>query len=157
MNARMTLAVGVIAAVLLLAAAPGAEAGGIVYWGGTRVISTGTPVVTVPATTVHVASKAYEAGYQDGYQHGFDDGVRTESARTVVTRTVVAPAYTVPVRTVYTYTVPTVVVRSSPVVRLPCLPRIHSPRMSPSWHRVYRGHLGHRPHCRPGAGVVIRW
>jgi hypothetical protein len=157
MNARMTLAVGALAAVLLLAAAPRAEAGGIVYWGGTRVISTGTPVVTVPAPAAHVVGKAYEAGYQDGYQDGFSDGVRTEVGRTVVTRTIVAPTYTVPTPTVYTYTVPTVVVRRSPVVRLPCLPTMHSSRLSRSWHRVYRGHLGHRPLCRPGAGVVIRW
>jgi hypothetical protein len=157
MNARMTFAAGTLALVLVLAVAPRVDAGGIVYWGGTRVISTGTPVVTAARRTAHVVGKAYETGYQNGYQDGFTDGVRTETHRTVVTRTVVTPTYTVPTHTVYTYTAPTVVYRSAPIVRVPY---VRTVPCRPTWHRVhrvYRGHFGHRPHCRPGSGVVIRW
>jgi hypothetical protein len=157
MNVRTIFAAGAMALVLVLAVAPGANAGGIVYWGGTRVISTGTPVVAAPATTAHVAGKAYETGYQEGYQDGYNDGVRTETSRTVVTRTIVTPTYTVPTRTVYTYTAPTVVYRSAPIIRVPY---VRTVPFRPTWHRVhrvYRGHFGHRPHCRPGSGIVIRW
>lgn len=156
MNPRMTFAAGALALILVLAAAPRARAGGIVYWGGTRVISTGTPVIAAPSTTARAAGRAYESGYRDGYRDGVNNGVRTETSRTVVTRTVVTPTYAVPTHTVYTYTSPTVVVHRRPIVHVPygrtvpCLPR---------WRPVYRRPCVpiRRPYCRPGSGLVIRW
>jgi hypothetical protein len=161
MKARTIFAVGALALVLVLVAAPRAGAGGIVYWGGTRVVSTGTPVVTAPSTTAHVAGKAYETGYKEGYETGYRDGAVTGTGRTVVTRTVVTPTYTVPTRTVYTYTSPTVVVHrrsfvTVPYVRtVPCLPRwrpVYRRPCLPRWRPVYR-----RPYCRRGSALVIRW
>jgi len=152
MNLRMTFAVGALAVALVLAAAPRAEAGGIVYWGGTRVISTGTPVVTATAGTAHVAGRAYEVGYKEGYEQGFSDGVRTETRRTVVTRTVVVPTYTVR-RSIG----PRVVIRSRPFLRIAS---IRPSRCRRSWHRGHRGYLGHRGHRSRflgGSGLVIRW
>jgi len=156
MNARMTFAAGALAVALVLAAAPPADAGGIVYWGGTRVLSTGTPILTAPSTAAHVVGKVYAAGYHDGYQAGFRDGVRTETTRTIVTRTYAVPTYAVPTYTVrryavLRYTVPTVLFRPRPIVRVPsartyrCLP-----------HRG-GGHLGHRSLGGHGSGLVIRW
>jgi len=154
MNARMTFAVGALAVALVLAAAPRADAGGIVYWGGARVLSTGTPILAAPSTPAHVAGKAYVAGYQDGFR----DGVRTETTRTIVTRTYVAPTYAVPTYTVrrytvprYTvsrYTVPTVLFRPRPIIRVP---RVRVLGHQPHWHH------GHRPHRLHGSGLVIRW
>ncbi|MEA3367653.1 MAG: hypothetical protein U9R68_06015 [Planctomycetota bacterium] len=144
MNARMTFAVGALVVAIVLAAAPRADAGGIVYWGGTRVLSTGTPILATPSTAAHVAGKAYVAGYQDGFR----DGVRTETTRTIVTRTYVASTYAVPTYTVRRYTVPTVLFRPRPIVRMP---RVRVLGQQPHW-----GH-GHRPHRLHGSGLVIRW
>jgi len=160
MNARMTFSMGALAAALVLATAPGAEAGGVVYWGDAPTISTGTPVVSVPSRAAHVAGRAYETGYKEGYEDGFRDGQRTGATRTAVTRAYVAPIYTVPTHTVYTYTVPRIVVRSHRVYRSSCLPRFRTIRCRPHWfhgHRGHRGHCDHRCRCLGSSGLVIRW
>ena len=150
MNARMTFAVGALAVALVLAAAPRADAGGIVYWGGTRVLSTGTPILAAPSTAARVAGKAYQVGYQDGFR----DGVRTGTTRTVVPRTYVAPTYavpryTVPTHTVYTSTVPRVVIRRSPILRVPFA---RTYRRLPHRGCGHLGHLGHRSLGGRGSG-----
>lgn len=113
MNTSLRFAL-VAAAAVVLGTAAEAQAGGIVFWSsGTRVITTGHPVVVavrpvVVATQapVPVVTQAYSAGYQNGYRDGYHHGVRTT---TITTRSI--PSVGFPVRayapTVVRYHVPT--------------------------------------------------
>jgi len=158
MNARTTFAVGALTLAVVLGLAAQADAGGIVYWGSnTRVIATGTPVVTttVPAPAVVAYPAATGGAYQAGYADGYRDGVQA-AVSPVVTSTYAAPAVAVPT-VVYrtTYTVPRTVCYPSPLVygRILSVPRVRVVR-SPyigrglHWPRHHRGSSG---------GLVIRW
>ena len=177
MKALIPIVAGAAAAALVLGLAPTAEAGGIVYWGtSARVITTGTPVVTVSPAVTPSEQQAYVAGYQ----HGFRDGVEAERQQAVVTSTyaqstvtvptyvptyaaptivvptysvptVVVPTYTVPTYyTVRTYTVPTVVVRRTYSTYGVCRPTYRSPPP------VFSHRGGHHPGVRT-SGLTVRF
>ena len=108
--------VAAVGAALVLGLATQAQAGGLVFWGGgTRIITTGHPVVLAVQPVVvrapapaPVVSRVYTKGYHDGYRDGFHAGVRTTTT-TITTRSI--PSVGFPVRayapTVVRYHVPT--------------------------------------------------
>ena len=142
MNTSLRFAL-VAAAAVVLGSASQAQAGGIVFWsGGTRVITTGHPVVPMAHPVVvatqapaPVVTRAYSAGYQNGYRDGYHHGVRTTI---ITTRSI--PSVGFPVRayapTVVRYRVPTYT---------HVYPRVHAPMYTlPSTLRTLRTPHGFR-------------
>ena len=145
------LAVLAVAGALVLGLAAQVHAGGIVFWsGGTRVITTRTPVVTtVPVVTRTVpapVASAYQTGYRDGYQDGYREGVQD-----------VAPAaYVVRPAPVVTY-VPSVVYQRVSVPTWTGIPRMITRRVCMPSRRLHRHPRHPWPVRRAGSHVTFRW